>query len=360
MEQGNNFVVILVEFDSMKGPIIRKKEPKNYQFPDGAEIDAILMWTLRSTEFSVRKIVEQTAYAKTISLSDPNFQRKKRQFGFAVVTEKTIELKKAEKLLDKIIQVAQKKGNNTPYFKMLNELFEIINSIEELTNGLDDSKNQEHLLPEVSREKQNKTQKTTLVENVNQYDQFLLISKKLLVFNKVKIIDIGRESTFIISSAEGFGKADKDIGQIIEISTNHFKYIVDIRNYFPPELDQGFVLLSRIFETLPQESNYNERFVIAIEFLDRLLDEQVDIEYYLPFLQYLISMENYTITEFQNEEFNNQFHNLKNTHGEWIQSLSNENLDGKKLTDFFRITAIRREGLELLVDLLFIKIIAIY
>ena len=43
-----------------------------------------------------------------------------------------------------------------------------------------------------------------------------------------------------------------------------------------------------------------------------------------------------------------------------LESLSKNNLDGKRLTHFFKETGVRREGLELLVDLLFVKIIAIY
>ncbi|NHK32866.1 MAG: hypothetical protein FK730_16080 [Asgard group archaeon] len=360
MDQGNNIVKILVEFDSMKGPIIRKKEPKNYEFPEGAEIDAILMWILRASEFSVRKIGEQTAYAKILSLNDPNFQRKKRQFGIAIITKETIELKTAEELLEKIIKQAQSSGNDKPYFKMLKELLAIIGNTQGIPIGLNETEQHKRLQPEVSLKVQNKSQNLIAIENTNQFEQFLLMSKKLIVFNKVKIMDKSKESTFIISSVETFGKIDMDIGQIAEIITNRYNFEIDLRNYCPPELEQGFELLSRILEALPQDSTYNERLVVAIEFLDRLIDEQVDLEYYLPFLQYLIAMENYTITEFLNEEFNKQLHNLKETHGDWIESLSKNNLDGKRLSNFFKVTGVRREGLELLVDLLFIKIIAIY
>ncbi len=359
MEQGNNLAVILVEFDTIKGPSIRKTVPKNYNFPEGVDFDSILMWILRASEFSARKIIEQIAYAKNISLDDPNFNRKKRQFGFAIISKELIELKKAEQYFNKLIQEIQIKANNKSYFKMLNELIEATNLFQNLVNELTDVRIQEQLSIK-SEDEQNISKNNSLIEGTNQYEQFLLMSKKLLVFNKVKIWDIKKEAIFIISSVEGFGKIDRDIGEIIEITTNSFKYYIDIRDYHPLELDQGFELLSKIFESISDDNQNNQRFVIAIEFLDRLLYEQVDIEYYLPFLQYLVAMEKYTITEFQNEEFNKQLHNLKETHGEWIQSLSNENLDGKKLTDFFRITGIRREGLELLVDLLFIKIIAIY
>jgi hypothetical protein len=360
MDQGKNIVKILVEFDSIKGPIIRKKEPNNFEFPVGAEIDAILMWILRATEFSVRKIGEQTAYAKILSLDDPNFQRKKRQFGIAIITKETIELKTAEKLLDEIIKQAQSRGNDKPYFKMLKELLEIIGSIQGISNRLNVTEQTKQLQPDVSINTQKKSQNLIAIENTNQFDQFLLMSKKLLIFNKVKIMDKNKESTFIISSVEAFGKIDMDIGQIVEITTNRYNFKIDLRSYCPSELEQGFELLSRILETLPQDSMYNERLVVAIEFLDRLIDEQVDLEYYLPFLQYLIAMENYTITEFLNEEFNKQLHNLKETHGDWIEALSKNNLDGKSLSNFFKETGVRREGLELLVDLLFVKIIAIY
>ncbi|NHJ47471.1 MAG: hypothetical protein FK733_06775 [Asgard group archaeon] len=359
MDQGKSIAVVLVEFDTMKGPVIRKSVPKDHVFQRDSELDSILMWILRANEFSVRKIGKLTAYAKTISLDDPNFQRKKRQFGLAIITEKTIELDIVESIIDKIIKLAKKKANNKPYFRMLHELLEIIASTQKAISGIEEPQVKEQLQPKISTEVV-KSQPTTPATGIDNFEQFLLMSKVLQSFNKVTIVDKKMENKIIVSSVDVFGKVDKIIGEISEIESKRYIFQVDIKGFIPKELAVGFHILSRILEAIPIENNVNERFVVAIEFLDRLLIEQVDLEYYLPFLQYFISMENYTITEFLNEEYEKQLSNLQETHGEWIKSLSGANLDGKRLPEFFKITGVRREGLELLVDLLFVKIIAIY
>jgi hypothetical protein len=343
----------------MKGPVIRKTAPKNHEFQRNPEIDAILMWILRANEFSVRKIGKLTAYAKTISLIDPNFQRKKRQFGLAIITKETIELNVAESILDKIIKLAKKKANNKSYFRMLHELLEIIASTQKVVAGIENKITEKQLQPVIST-KNDIVDSAAVTKKIDQFEQFLLMSKVLQSFNKVTIVDKHMENKIIVSSVDVFGKIDKVIGEISEIESKRYIFEVDVKGFVPKELAIGFQILSRILEALPTESNVNERFVVAIEFLDRLLVEEVDLEYYLPFLQYFISMENYTITEFLNEEFDKQLSNLQETNGEWIKILSGTNLDGKRLTEFFKTTGIRREGLELLVDLLFVKIIAIY
>jgi hypothetical protein len=354
MDLGNNFTFILVEFDTLKGPVIRKIDPKDFTFPTEVEIDQILIWILRASEFSVRKVGEYTAYARTISLNDPNFQRKKRQFGLAVITKETIKLEIADKILNSLLNLAQKRGNNQPYFKMLHILLEITGNA------------QEAIIKNNEASKQPQDKKAAVMEQEpqviqeNQFEQFLLMSNRLKTFNKVAIIDKQRKVKTIISSADIFGKVDKIIGQLEEIPTNRFVFQVDINGLIPQEIVDGFNLMSRILNTLPDNENLNEKLIVAIEFLDRLLTEELDIEYYLPFLQYFTVMANYTITEFSTEEYEKQLPSLQETHGDWIKSLSGINIDGKRLTDFFKITGCRREGLELLIDLLFMKIIAIY
>ena len=125
MNKTDEITAVLVEFDSIKGPAIRKKQPASYLFPENSEMKDVLMWVIRASEFSVRKIEKQTAYAKAISLRDPNFTRKKRQFGITLITKTTMDLEKAESILDKIISVCVKESENKPYFKMLNSFLSI-------------------------------------------------------------------------------------------------------------------------------------------------------------------------------------------------------------------------------------------
>jgi len=358
LDQGKNEIILLVEFDSLKGPILRKKQPSNYVFPRNFELEQFLIWIIRASEFSVRKVEKQTAYAKTITLNDPNFARKKRQFGVALITMETIDLERAEYILDKIITSCVENGDSKPYFKMLDGLLKTIGSF---TTNISFSK-------KGTLVSSKKSQKQTLLlegvektqNKVHQEKQFLLMSNKLHVFNKVTLIDKQTQTKTIVSLVKGFSKVNDLVGQQFAWESNRYTILVDLQYDAPNGLEHGADILLRIFDSLPAGKILNERLLVAVEFLDRLLDESVDIEYYLPFLQYLISMENFTITEFQTEMFTEQLEKLKETHGDWINCLNNINLDGKKLSEFFKIVGIRREGLELLIDLLFVKLIAIF
>ncbi len=360
MDQSINEIALLVEFDSLKGPVLRKKQPFDYEFPQDFELEQFLIWIIRATEFSLRKIEKETAYAKTFALRDPNFIRKKRQFGVALITRETIELDKAENILDKIINHCKEEGDNKPYFKMLDVLLKTISDFSGyITKAKEDSTNRS-----IKKQKQitllKEEEEKPPQSDIQQEKQFLLMSNKLRVFNKVTIINKQTQTKTIVSLVEGFSKVNDLIGQQFAWESNKFIILADLQYDAPDGLEYGADILLRIFESLPEGKILNERLLVAIEFLDRLLDENVDIEYYLPFLQYLISMENFTITEFQTEIFVEQFEKMKETHGDWINCLNNSNLDGKKLSEYFKIVGIRREGLELLIDLLFVKLIAIF
>ncbi|NHJ33261.1 MAG: hypothetical protein FK732_10380 [Asgard group archaeon] len=360
MDQGKNTTALLVEFDSTKGPVLRKKQPMNYKFPQNLELEQFLMWIIRASEFSVRKIEKHTVYAKNIALRDPNFARKKRQFGIALITETTIELAKAELMLDAIITHCKKDSDGKPYFIMLNRLLEIIGNFStHIIVSKDDSW-------KYSKKKQKQMQLlddevTKPKENSGLHNkQFLLMSNKLLVFNKVTIIDKEIQTKTIVSLVEGFSKVNDLVGRQFAWESSRYTILVDLQYDAPEGLEHGVDILLRIFEALPSGKILNERLLVAVEFLDRLLDEKVDIEYYLPFLQYLISMDNFTVTEFKTEVFAIQFDKMKETHGEWIKCLKDVDLDGKKLSEYFKVVGVRREGLELLIDLLFVKLIAIF
>jgi len=359
MNQSKNTIALLVEFDSMKGPVLRKKQPTNYEFPPNLELEQFLMWIIRASEFSVRKIEKQTVYAKTIALSDPNYSRKKRQFGIALITKRTIELDEAELILDRIIDHCKKEGDGKPYFKMLYGLLQTIGSFPTYItiakkNLMKKSKTKQKQML-LLEEEQN-----TLVNNKSQDKQFLLMSSKLRVFNKVTLIDKETETKTIVSLVEGFSKVNDLVGRQFVWESSIYTILVDLQYDAPEGLENGADILLRIFDALPAGKILNERILVAVEFLDRLLDEKVDIEYYLPFLQYLVSMDNFTITEFKNEGFEEQYEKMKETHGEWITCLKEIELDGKKLSEYFKVVGERREGLELLIDLLFVKLIAIF
>ncbi len=359
MNQSKNTIALLVEFDSMKGPVLRKKQPTNYEFPPNLELEQFLMWIIQASEFSVRKIEKQTVYAKTIALRDPNYSRKKRQFGIALITKRTIELDEAELILDRIIDHCKKEGDGKPYFKMLYGLLQTIGSFPTYItiakkNLMKKSKTKQKQML-LLEEEQN-----TQVNNKSQDKQFLLMSSKLRVFNKVTLIDKETETKTIVSLVEGFSKVNDLVGRQFAWESNRYTILVDLQYDVPEGLENGADILLRIFDALPEGKILNERILVAVEFLDRLLDEKVDIEYYLPFLQYLVSMDNFTITEFKTEGFEEQYEKMKETHGEWITCLKEIELDGKKLSEYFKIVGVRREGLELLIDLLFVKLIAIF
>ncbi|NHJ03990.1 MAG: hypothetical protein EAX90_04150 [Candidatus Heimdallarchaeota archaeon] len=354
----NNLGVVLIEFDSLKGPIIRKKNPQNYDLSSISSREDFLMWIIRASEFSVRKIDDFTAYAKAISLNDPNFSRKKRQFGLVVISKLTFDIIEAEMMLNSIIEKCKKNSDNKSYFKMLNELLQIIN----------DYKPPEKIIAEKIFQTKNEfldqlnlDQKFTSIikkEDTKKDIPFLIVSEKLQVFNKVRINTKEDSFNLIIGKSSTFNNFTSK--QQISISSEKISMEVILQHNTPPGLQTGLEILIRILDTIQNLEEIVDRIIVSIEFLDRLLFENVDIQYYLPFVQYLISMESYTITEFKIEDFEKQFVDFQDTHGDWINCLIGQNLDGKKLTDFFKLTGIKREGLELLIDLLFVKLIAIF
>ncbi len=363
MGQEKNISAVLVEFDSLKGPVIRKKNPGNLVVPQMGEADNILMWIIRALDFSVRKINEQTAYAKTVSLRDPNFIRKKRQFGIALITKTTYELKEMEDTLDKIIQRCYQEGENKPYFKMLNNLLQVISSIDEFTNGnYTPGKEEDIPTPQVLTDdsKVNNFESKGEEGEKESKTRFLLMSNRFNLLHKITIIDRELGKTYIVCASNKFNQINSNIGNIFQISSERFQLEIDVRRMLQEEVIDNLELLLRIIQVLPSQIDLKERILVMAEFLDRLLYEEVDLEYFLPYLQYFISMENFTITEFINEDFEKQLENLIETHGDWIKVLADKELDGSKLIEFFKLTGFRREGLELLIDLLFVKIIAIF
>ncbi|MHA1640283.1 MAG: hypothetical protein ACTSW0_08740, partial [Candidatus Heimdallarchaeota archaeon] len=123
---GKNEAFLLVEFDSMKGPLIRMVRPKKATLIKKINEKKLLIWIIRATEFSVQRLGELTVYAKALALDDPNFSRKKRQFGIAFLTQRTLELTVAQKLLELLIQKCKKEANNQGYFLMLQKFLETL------------------------------------------------------------------------------------------------------------------------------------------------------------------------------------------------------------------------------------------
>ena len=351
----NNLGLVLVEFDSLKGPVIRKRNPQNYTLPKLSLEEEFLMWIIRSSEFSVRKIEQQTAYAKAISLADPNFSRKKRQFGLAIISKLTFELSEAEIILNELIRNCLKNSDNKSYFKMLNGLLQTVKNFELPENILLQSikSTKEDVLKQIN----NTAKFDEKIEEQNQLPH-IIISSKLQIFNKITLKEKRGMIELVVGKPEGFETFKQK--QQMNISSDKIDIDVLLQNYSPTNLHKGLEIFIQILESTKELENKIEKIIIGIEFLDRLLYEDVDIEYYLPFIQYLLSMENYSITEFKEEEFGKQLVNLRGTHGDWINSLIGKNFDGMKLTQFFNITGIKREGLELLIDLLFTKLITIY
>ncbi|NHJ86529.1 MAG: hypothetical protein FK734_13775 [Asgard group archaeon] len=359
MTDNTELNLLLIEFDSIKGPIIRKKSPDDFELPANYNDHSLLMWVIRSTEFSVRKIKQHTAYAKIISLKDPNFMRKKRQFGLALITPTTIELEKAESLINKIISKCQKDCENKPYFKMLLGLIQIIDNFPKMinNNGNNDATPQIIQQQDISEGKIDDLRH--FIKNPSN-NQFILISNRLNVFNKLIFNNKKDNLKVIVSHAKKIDKVKETIGTKIEFGIDSYEIIADVKNEVISDIKLGLELLLRILDSTSLTMDFNKRILVAAEFLDRLLTENVDIEYYLPFLQYLISMEQYSVSEFKTEDYETHLSDLMDTHGEWIQCLKGKELDGKPLKSFFEITDIKREGLELLIDLLFVKLIAIF
>lgn len=345
--------IILVEFDSLKGPVIRNRNPKDFQTPYETNDENLLMWIIRANEFSVRKIGNQTAYAKAISLDDPNFPRKKRQFGLGLITQPAIDLIEAEKILELLISTSKKRSNNKPYFKMLNGLLTSITDFilpSKISNS-DISSSQ-------GRKATTKTQNEIIPK---QETPRLLISNKFNVFQKVVISSKQSNYSITIGNKDAFIELEKSTPyEEMSISTEKTKIDVVVQRNIPENLQIGLDIFSRILDVVKDLSNREDRIVSSLEFLDRLLLEDVDIHYYMPFSQYLVAMESYTISEFKNEEIEHQITNFKGTHGEWVECIIGKELDGKRLTEFFLITGITRESLELLIDFLFVKLVVIF
>ncbi|MGC9778561.1 MAG: hypothetical protein HZR80_04910 [Candidatus Heimdallarchaeota archaeon] len=314
MNQTDDITAVLVEFDSIKGPVIRKKQPASNIFPENSEMESVLMWAIRASEFSVRKIEKQTAYAKAISLRDPNFTRKKRQFGIALITETTMDLGKAESILDKIISVCVKESENKPYFKMLNGLLIAIGDFQQIINGESLTTKNPNIINQ--KEKTSDSNEKEDKYNEQQIQQYLLMSNRLNLFNKITFLDKENNTKTIVCLAEGFSKANGVFGVPYEYTSDRFNIQVDLRYEIPEGLEQGLEILARILSTMTTGKEFNEKVLVSAEFIDRLLFEKVDIKYYLPFLQYLISMDHFTITEFKTEEYKEQYASLKETHGD--------------------------------------------
>ena len=304
------------------------------------------MWIIRANEFSVRKVDNQTAYAKAISMIDPNFPRKNRQFGLAIISQPTIDIIEAEKILDLIISKSKKVCNNQPYFKMLNGLLGIITNFT---------------LPKKYHAKDETETNEIFEKSIGEQEiPSLLISEKLNIFQKVIISSNTTKNSIVIGTSNAFNEKEHTSQQKMSISTEKTTIDVIMQRNIPDSLQTGLDIFIRILDVVQELTNKEDRIQSCLEFLDRLLVEEVDIQYYMPFSQYLIAMESFTISEFKSEEFSQQLDNLKETHGNWIGCLQEKELDGRKLVEFFSLTGVKRESLELLVDLLFVKIIAIF
>jgi len=246
------------------------------------------------------------------------------------------------------------KCNNQSYFKILNGLLEIISNEGSFTNR----EIKEEKVPESIRNRKESPAKNPFLEKVNQR---VFLSEKLSQLKSVKFTSKKEEYNVVIRKSLN-SETDQTVkqGEQLEFATNKYAIRVEMISSLPDDLQFGLEIFSRIIETLSTLQGNEYRLLVGVEFFDRLLAENIDIHYYLPFIQYLISMEKYTITEFKNEEFTNQLTDLMETHGEWINCLNNNELDGQPLTKFFDIVGVKREGLEFLIDLLFMKLIKIF
>ncbi|MHA1773007.1 MAG: hypothetical protein ACTSXO_02645 [Candidatus Heimdallarchaeota archaeon] len=329
---GKNEALLLVEFDSMKGPLIRMVRPKKATLIKKINEKKLLIWIIRATEFSVQRLGELTVYAKALALDDPNFSRKKRQFGIAFLTQRTLELTVAQKLLELLIQKCKKEANNQGYFLMLQKFLETLEfaQVQLDANAL-----------------------------VTEPEEKEFDSNKLQIFNKLTFEFKELAKEIIVNATNTTDQQNKQNNAPLQFGARKIKAQIELQGERPQDLSLAMNLFLRILERLPKEE-LQTRIIAAVEYLDRLLFEKVDIEYFLSFLQYFISMEEFTISEFKKDELIAQLKNLQETHGEWIKCLVTAEFTGKSLEHFFKITGFRREGLELLIDLLFIKIIAVH
>ncbi|MBD3190956.1 MAG: hypothetical protein GF308_09950 [Candidatus Heimdallarchaeota archaeon] len=344
-----NAALMLVEFDSTRGPIIRKKSPNNFKIPIINDQGNFLMWVLRAEDFSVRKVGNYTAYARALSLRDPNFPRKNRQFGFVIVTQTTIEFQKVNGIIDDLIKKAKGRSNNKPYFKMLYELLETFKEIK---------KEQATFNSEGKTTGRTREGEETKVQQMEQ-----ISSNRLTVFNKIIIYDKKNEVTILVKK-NGLERTKKGISKQLEASTDRIiissEVQYNLQNGLINQLHEGLMIFARMLEAFPSKQVQKERILVGVEYFDRLLQEKVDIPYFLPFLQYLIFMESFTIEVVKTQEFNQNLAELIKTHGSWIEKFDLPSLEGKQLSAFFNLVKIKREALEVLIDLLFLGIIELF
>jgi len=231
-----------------------------------------------------------------------------------------------------LIQKCKKEANNQGYFLMLQKFLETLEfaQVQLDANAL-----------------------------VTEPEEKEFDSNKLQIFNKITFEFKELAKEIIVNATNTTDQQNKQNNAPLQFETRKIKAQVELQGERPQDLSLALNLFLRILERLPKEE-LQTRIIAAVEYLDRLLFEKVDIEYFLSFLHYFISMEEFTISEFKKEELIAQLKNLQETHGEWIKCLVTAEFTGKSLEHFFKITGFRREGLELLIDLLFIKIIAVH
>jgi len=255
MNNEKALTTLLIEFDSLKGPVIRKIHPAENHFAREEELEKIAMWILRAIEFSVRKINNQIIYAKTIELNDPYFPRKKRQFGIALLSNETLEMNRAEFLIKKILEKCKLESDNKPYFRMLCGLLEVISSVEDLINTNTTN----------NREEYDKEDQTIILDYKNykidetqkQKKQFLFFTKQMILFNKAIIEDKKNSIKTIICLKDKSNKINEFIGYKIEQNSNRFHIQIDLKNKPMEELVQGLGILLGILETLPKDRILN-------------------------------------------------------------------------------------------------------
>ncbi|MHA1743814.1 MAG: hypothetical protein ACTSV6_06155, partial [Candidatus Heimdallarchaeota archaeon] len=248
---GKNEAFLLVEFDSMKGPLIRMVRPKKAPLIKKINEKKLLIWIIRATEFSVQRLGELTVYAKALALDDPNFSRKKRQFGVAFLTQRTLELTVAQKLLELLIQKCKKEANNQGYFLMLQKFLETL---------------------EFARVQLDANALVTEPEE-KEFD-----SNKLQIFNKLTFEFKELAKEIIVNATNTTVQQNKQNNAPLQFETRKIKAQVELQGERPQDLSLAMDLFLRILERLPKEE-LQTRIIAAVEYLDRLLFEKVDIEY---------------------------------------------------------------------------------
>ena len=282
MSQTKELGLVLVEFDSIKGPIIRIAKPHERVIPEKKELEKILMWIIRAKEFSVRKIGKSTAYAKILELNDPNFRRNKRQFGFALITDKKLSLENAEVFVDSILNRCRIGSDNQSYFKMLNNLF--------LTLETMNDKEMEDILKAEEKWEED-INKISIETSITQYVNNKKKGHKSNLLKIVKTIFILEKKSDEEISIFSNNLSEKNAEHIIEEDGYNINLTSSLVIEPTQKITDGFKILVKIFDSLSSIKLFEDRIVAGIEYFDRLLRENVDLEYFLPFLQYMITME---------------------------------------------------------------------